>query len=377
MNSLDLRDIKEVYSRQPNDRVISGDKVRLPNKSDLEWCQITSFRYKGKLGKGVELTKEEDCFHLRSDESAEDRRCIEVESYPRQAEGKKPAVRLNEDMVRQLEPKVKESFERFLGEVIALGEGKTTSIWGIMKAISNAGYDIWVAGGAVRDFLQGKPAKDPDLAGTAPIGAFSEIVGEIIGQLGLRSGSNPDGTVLFIEDPLDPKEQKPRILEYAPLKLRFGYVHEGQRRWEYDHDLTQDAIWRDLTINCLFCDVFNGFVFDPTGCGWDDLQNLVLRVILPLPWDPEGEAAKKLLRLLKFTKRYPKADKSLARDFLKKHLEACERDFRRLNRHRRIRIVAQAFYGSKNLGNQDELREVCVELAIENMYYDLFKPLWE
>jgi len=378
---LDTKKVNELYCRQPNDPVICGDKVCLPDKSDPEWCEVISVRYKGKLGERVDTTKEKDYFHLKSDKTVEDRRCIEVKSYPRKAEGKKPALKLDENMIRKPEPNIKNSLEDFLRKVIRLGEGKKTSVWGIMKAVRSGGYDIWVAGGAVRDLLRGESPKDSDLAGTVPIGVFSEIVGRIIGQLGLALGSNSDGSVWHIFDPYDFRKQKFRILEYAPLKLSFGYVHEEECRWEYDHDLTKDAVWRDLTINCLFYDVFNDLIFDPTGDGWNDLQiNSVpnLRVILPLPLEPKGEAAKKLLRLLKFTRRYPEADKNLAHSFIKEHLSVCTQDFQKLTpHHRKIRIVAHAFYGSGRLGKQDELRKECVNMGIDHIYQEFFEPLWK
>lgn len=366
MHTSDMHAFGDTSGSATGSPVVCGAVVSPSEEHKTNSYEVDSFWYKAHAGEPVMPMKENDYFCLKGNDGFMDVPCSVVEHYCCWRAGQPPDTRLGPDRQKHLGSTDIRGFVEFLRREVHLGEGKTVSVWGIMKLIKDQGYGIWLAGGAVRDILRGAGANDADLSGTIPFGTFAESVINVVRKVGLWFGLNADGHVLYIYDPL--AKGKPRILEYAPLKLRYDHV---RGHYKFDHDLAVDGTWRDLTINCLYFDLLGevegALVFDPTGSGLADLSSLTLRVIDMPPNSPPGTAASRLLRLLKFVSRYGhQADNTKVADFIAAHLDECNSDFMGLEPHERSRLVRKSFYGNAEV-DPATLEKACSMVGIKEV----------
>lgn len=169
----------------------------------------------------------------------------------------------------------------------------------VAAVLRKYGFEVRVVGGAVRDFLRGKPPRDVDFATDADP---SEII-----WVFNREGIEHDdwgighGTIkaVFGDDKVD----------VTSIAYKIG-IRDGKVVIITDRDWEEDAKHRDLTINSMSIDD-EGTLFDYTG-GLEDLRNGIVRM------NPHTQAAIKddpnlVLRWFKslgmFDKpRWPKRD---------------------------------------------------------------------
>ena len=143
---------------------------------------------------------------------------------------------------------------------------------------------ILFVGGCVRDCLLGRAIGDLDLATILP----PEDIMKMLTMAGVKvvpTGID-HGTVTAVIDGIP----------FQITTLRRDVETDGRRAVvTYTDDWVEDARRRDFTLNTLLCDI-KGRVFDPLGCGIDDLEKG--RIVFV------GEAAERIredyLRILRF-----------------------------------------------------------------------------
>jgi len=376
--------------RQIQDPILCGDKVCPPQEPQDSWGEVVSFTYEGEGG-GVFAVERDDRFQVAFGKVEKSITHPDIKAYKRRSEGKKPTDRLDADRKSTLNEKQKRALEGFLQEAnsIALRERRKEyrrkiSVWTIMSHITEAGYDVWVAGGAVRDVLRGDPPNDADLAGTAPFGSLCEILTEMGQKLRFEFWVNEDKHVLHIVDSII---RSNTILDYAPLK--HSWYPEG-KRFRFDHDPSRDVRWRDLTVNSLLYAPLrrgeysveeNNLLMDPTGRGLRDISDntggITLHPVeLPESYPPEI-AASRLLRLLRFVHfKYPnKVDLSCVTKFKDKDLGKCLQAFADLDWEAKQKWMEKAFYKGHPVDAQS-LEAACATVGLQNEYVRLFKPVF-
>ena len=114
-----------------------------------------------------------------------------------------------------------------------------------MEIIHKAGFDVWVVGGALRDFLLGVEPKDWDLASSASTGKISSLFSRVI-PVGIRHGTVQVHT-------------RTRDIEVT------SFEPSGQA------GILKDLGRRDFTINSLALSYPDGVLADPNG-GREDLR---------------------------------------------------------------------------------------------------------
>jgi poly(A) polymerase len=153
----------------------------------------------------------------------------------------------------------------------------------VLGALSAAGYDARIVGGAVRNALLGEPVTDIDIATTATpeqVTAAALAVG-----LGAVPTGLAHGTVTIIAD----------RVPFEVTTLREDVETFGRHaRVAFTTDWLADARRRDFTINALYCDR-DGIVSDPLG-GLDDLATRRIRFI----GDARERIREDALRVLRF-----------------------------------------------------------------------------
>ena len=141
-----------------------------------------------------------------------------------------------------------------------------------------------VVGGAVRDWLSNKPVKDIDFASKflpeKSIKLLSDAGFKVI-PIGIDHG-----TIAVYHN----------NRSYEITTLRKDILTDGRHaEVVFGKDWKEDAIRRDFTFNALYADEY-GNIMDPTGKGFKDLENKVLRFI----GEPNQRIKEDYLRIVRY-----------------------------------------------------------------------------
>ena len=153
----------------------------------------------------------------------------------------------------------------------------------LMRVIAEAGGDVRVAGGAVRNSLLGVPISDVDLATTMLPDDLMHVCKAA--GFGVHPTGIDHGTVTVVN--------KGQPFEVTTLRL--DVETDGRRAVvKFTDDWQADALRRDFTINAMYCDS-SGKIYDYT-TGYHDIQRKRVRFV--------GDSALRIkedyLRILRF-----------------------------------------------------------------------------
>lgn len=135
----------------------------------------------------------------------------------------------------------------------------------VAEILHKAGHESFLIGGAVRDQLLGKPAKDFDLTTDAKPKEVMRLFKRVI-PTGIEHGTV---TVMMRKLPV----------EITTYRLDGAYS-DGRRpdQVAYTPNIVEDLKRRDFTINSIAYNVINGDLLDPNG-GLEDLNLGIIRAI--------------------------------------------------------------------------------------------------
>jgi|AntRauTorckE6833_2_1112554.scaffolds.fasta_scaffold00413_18 tRNA nucleotidyltransferase/poly(A) polymerase len=174
----------------------------------------------------------------------------------------------------------------------------------INSIFEKGGYKLYLVGGAVRDFIDGRKPKDFDVATNATPKEVVEMFSEIFGIKKEKANEyilnnkwriNLQGESFAVVVIYIPGEREG--IEIASFNTR----HDGKIVVD-GVTLEQDAERRDLTFNALYYDISKGEVIDLVG-GVDDLKNKKVRMV----GDPDErikEDPLRIQRIFRFACRY-------------------------------------------------------------------------
>jgi tRNA nucleotidyltransferase (CCA-adding enzyme) len=165
------------------------------------------------------------------------------------------------------------------------------SVLFLNKIFIKHGYELYLVGGAVRDFLLDKPIKDYDLATNARPDTIQKILkeenlktistGEAYGVINTFINGEEFEIATYREDSASGDGRRPDSVTFSDIKT--------------------DVNRRDLTINALFYNIDKQVIVDYVG-GIDDIKNGVVRTV--------GEPSKRfeedklrILRAIRFANR--------------------------------------------------------------------------
>jgi len=135
----------------------------------------------------------------------------------------------------------------------------------VAEILHKAGYESYLIGGAVRDQLLGKPAKDFDLTTDAKPEDVMKLFKRVI-PTGIEHGTV---TVMMGKLPV----------EITTYRLDGAYS-DGRRpdKVAYTPNIVEDLKRRDFTINSIAYNIIKGDLLDPNG-GLEDLNLGLIRAI--------------------------------------------------------------------------------------------------
>lgn len=152
------------------------------------------------------------------------------------------------------------------------------------KLFSQAGFELALVGGPVRDAFLGRVAPDIDLTTNALPEQTQKIlkgqvdsiwdIGKEFGTIGCKIGNDQIEITTYRADKYDPNSRKPEV--------RFG------------EDLTEDLLRRDFTVNAMALRLPERVFVDPFG-GLKDLIDQVIKT----PGKPEDSFSDDPLRMLR------------------------------------------------------------------------------
>lgn len=165
-------------------------------------------------------------------------------------------------------------FNRFIKENMSNEIDLPNDIIEISNAYFKAGKDIFLVGGAIRDFLQGKTPKDYDLVTNALPHESKQILKDF--NVSDEQGKNFGVLRVYTKD-------EPEGHEIASYRKDIS----GGRDTKGDDDkvemgnhitMEDDCQRRDLTINALYYDINKKKIIDLVG-GVDDIKNNVIKAV--------------------------------------------------------------------------------------------------
>ena len=153
----------------------------------------------------------------------------------------------------------------------------------VMSALTAAGGEVRVAGGAVRNALLGVPVADVDLATTLPPDEVMYICKKV--GFGVHPTGLAHGTITVVN----------HGVPFEVTTLRRDVATDGRRAVvSYTTNFEEDAQRRDFTMNAMYCDG-DGKIYDFTN-GYEDIVKRRVRFV--------GDASQRIredyLRILRF-----------------------------------------------------------------------------
>ena len=142
----------------------------------------------------------------------------------------------------------------------------------VVDQLRRAGFEAWLVGGAVRDLLAGRSAKDFDVATSA----HPPEVTRVFGRKRVVPTGEKHGTVTVLVDKPDGEREHVEVTTYRGE----GAYTDGRRpdSVSFVSELVEDLRRRDFTMNAIAYDPLDDQVEDPFG-GRADLANRLIRAV--------------------------------------------------------------------------------------------------
>ncbi len=197
----------------------------------------------------------------------------------------------------------------------------------VVKQLQDAGFETYIVGGAVRDALIGRKPKDYDISTAATPEEVRSVFGRkwarIIGRrfrlVHLRCGKEIVEISTFRKKPSAKNKGDKRVEKILSKKKNVKLDNLILRDNEFGSS-NEDAWRRDFSINALFYDPVSEQLIDNVGCGLEDIENKIIRVI-GVPKVRFEEDPVRLLRALKFAGQCGFSIDSQTEEALKENLQ--------------------------------------------------------
>lgn len=156
----------------------------------------------------------------------------------------------------------------------------------VTKELEKAGFQAYLVGGCVRDFLRGVTPKDWDITTNAKPDEIEEIFDDTF-------YNNEFGTVGIVNE--QTKNETLKVVQVTPYRLETTYSDARHPdSVEFGNSLEDDLKRRDFTVNAIAYNITKGQIIDLYK-GQEDLKNRMLRAV----GDADERFAEDALRMLR------------------------------------------------------------------------------
>jgi tRNA nucleotidyltransferase (CCA-adding enzyme) len=176
--------------------------------------------------------------------------------------------------------------------MIAMRDRIPPHIVEVCRKLRDAGHEAWLVGGAVRNLIVGKPAKDFDVATSAKPGDVSKVFGR---KRTIPTGEK-HGTVTVLTDRPDGERDPVEVTTYRGE----GAYSDGRRpdSVEFVSSLVEDLKRRDFTMNAIAYDPIGDKLEDPFA-GQEDIAGRLIRAV-GVPLERFREDGLRAMRAVRF-----------------------------------------------------------------------------
>lgn len=185
---------------------------------------------------------------------------------------------------------------RFIREALMEAAGQET-VDKVVRAIQQAGGEIYTVGGVVRDEVLGMESKDVDFLVRK---LDYEAIRQAIEPIGKVIDQDVGGKVSMLKANVDGEEFDIAIPRTSEVKTGEGHT-DFDITLDPDAPVESDLSRRDFTFNALAKDA-KGYIIDKFG-GVEDIKNKVVRAVGE-PHDRFMEDPLRMLRALQFAARF-------------------------------------------------------------------------
>lgn len=164
----------------------------------------------------------------------------------------------------------------------------------LAQLFNKAGANLYIVGGAVRNYLLNLPYTDIDICSYLSLDDVMEKLSNTKFLVKIKNALTQTAQIIYGKE----------VYEYARTRIE-EYEESGERipiKINFTTDISKDYLRRDFTCNALYYDILNGKIVDFCN-GEKDIKNKILNTVqdanITLKFD-----ALRLLRLVRFSLYY-------------------------------------------------------------------------
>jgi len=191
-----------------------------------------------------------------------------------------------------LNPEEKGRFEGLLGQRVPPGP----TYQELINEIHMRGFEVFLVGGAVRDVLSGREARDVDIVTTMPLRHAAQFLAPMFrlsDKLAKRAQTNGHLSLGGNGAMGDPTIDLCVFKFFAP----------GSTSVVFSDSFKSDARFRDFACNAVYLDPVNWVLIDPTGRGIEDAESRCLNLVIDYQNIPPYRVGMVFFRAIKFALR--------------------------------------------------------------------------
>jgi poly(A) polymerase len=155
------------------------------------------------------------------------------------------------------------------------GTGRTLTAGDLVQALLGAGLRVYAVGGAPREWLAGREARDLDLYVERDLDEVHAVLQAAFPGVDPASRPRDQGILLRWSDGRHAHVDISILRSYRDIQKGDAWT----TRFPPRSDLREDALMRDFSVNSFYYDFGSETLLDPLGCGLDDLRSRTLRVV--------------------------------------------------------------------------------------------------
>ncbi len=238
----------------------------------------------------------------------------------------------------------------------------------LTEKLKKSGYQVFLVGGCVRNFLLGQKPKDWDITSNAEPEEIQKIFSTFAGATADKPATVYENTFGTVGVKTESEDPTLKIIEVTTFRLEGKYTDKRHPdEIKFAKTIEEDLARRDFTVNAIALKIENLKLkidlIDPYG-GQKDLKNKIIRTVGE-PEERFNEDALRLMRAVRFAMELNFAieDKTAAAIKKESKLLAVIAKERIRDELEKIIMSERAAEGIKKLAELDLLRHIIPELT--------------